>query len=709
MNSKRFLFHRLQDLSLNWKLGALLSLLVLLSITNFFILRNFQQRQITDATVINLAGRQRTLSQQIAFYATRLHNGDDRIVASLEATIQLCDESLASLEHGGSAVGFDTDILVPKTSEEILPVLQEARDFWTRYKSACVQLIEDPIHTQEAIDMIEQGSSEMLSRFNTLVGKYVEASNNDQARLSEVIFVLTLVNGIAVVLLFLFARRTIIKPVVGLVSYIEGLSIGEIETVDKPLGKDEIDSAFRASQQLATNLQQMSDFTQGISRGDLNVDYLPSSKHDELGHGLIDMRDNLKRIISDTNEVLGQAKEGVLTASIGLSEKQGAWRNLCYSVNDLLASVAQPVDTIERIHGQLAQGDLGARYHEEAKGVFLELATNINDAMEALTLILSSVKRHTSTIDSSSTEMMTAGEEIKVSTIEIASSIQEMSNGAQTQAQKVEESSGLVEKLVRSSHEIGTISSTVNNGAKEGVNNANHGNAMLKEINEEVTDVSEYSRNMVASMDVLLGHSDSVSRVLKVIDDIAKQTNLLALNAAIEAAQAGEAGRGFAVVSEEIRKLAEDSKKSTKEISALIASIKEDTTKAADVLSEMEGRIQASVRKSVEAAEVFAKISNTSQETLKSSEEISNAISSQVVDIKEVAAIIESIVVIAEETSAATEQVATSATETTAGVEHFMTQFQNLNAIAQELKHGVNRFTLAESTQTSEISDATMV
>ena len=151
--------------------------------------------------------------------------------------------------------------------------------------------------------------------------------------------------------------------------------------------------------------------------------------------------------------------------------------------------------------------------------------------------------------------MLSASEEMNTNTGEIASAIAQMSSGAQNQVSKVDESSNLVESILRSANDMGEQAEEINRAAQGGADSSDMGLKMVNKVGFSMKDIKAFANDTNESIKVLTERSKEITRVLGVITDIASQTNLLALNAAIEAAQAGDAGRGFAVVAEEIRKL----------------------------------------------------------------------------------------------------------------------------------------------------------
>lgn len=461
-------------------------------------------------------------------------------------------------------------------------------------------------------------------------------------------------------------------------------------------GDDELGQISKSVNLLMEELRKKSEFAESIGSGNLQVEFQVAGPNDELGTSLMAMRDNLSKSIEDMKSVVKRAgEEGDLSARIDISDQKGVWEEIAHLINNLLLSVYLPFNSISEIAKRMAVGDLSLRITDDTRGDIARLSENLNKGLENLNNLIEVISENTEGIKNSSLEMLTASEEMSINTGEIATAIGQMSTGAQNQVKQVDESSGLVEKIMKSSSDMEEQAKSIYTAAQIGEERSDVGLQRIKKVDYSMRDIAAFSEDTTKSFKVLAERSKEISRVLGVISDIASQTNLLALNAAIEAAQAGDAGRGFAVVAEEIRKLAEDSRTSAKEIERLVNDVQQDTTDAARVLEVMNESVRAGGEASEGASDAFKEIATSASQTRQLSESIVTATGDQIEDIKNVVGLTESVVVIAEQTAAGTEEVASSAFELSSGMTNYREKSEQLSEIATGLKDAVSKFKLS--------------
>ena len=321
-----------------------------------------------------------------------------------------------------------------------------------------------------------------------------------------------------------------------------------------------------------------------------------------------------------------------------------------------------------------------------------ELVDGVNTLMDILSKPIGVVQDLAHLVASSAEEMMAKGDQMNRNTQEMASAIQQMAEGAQQQAQQTDEVSKLVDGVLKAAGEMSTKSEIINNAAERGQESSSSGLVTIKKVVENMNEIQDSAKSTSESIVVLTQRSEEIASTLNVITDIASQTNLLALNAAIEAARAGDAGRGFAVVAEEIRKLAEDSRKSAIDIARVIREVQKDVTSASKAIESMDHSVTSGHSASKEAESVFESISVSSNETLVLSKEILNATGTQKEAMTNTVKSIEKIVVVSEETAAGTEQIATSSKELSGGMTEVGATSKDLADVANQLLESVAKF-----------------
>ena len=407
------------------------------------------------------------------------------------------------------------------------------------------------------------------------------------------------------------------------------------------------------------------------------------------------LKETLKDILAEVNEVVRQAgEEGNLNARLNNSGRQGTWKLLIDTVNMLLQSIAEPVLEFNSIITEMSKGDLSKRFEMKTNGDLKNMAESLNTAIGNLNSLLSNISENVNVVSDSARNTLSKSESMKSNTDEMASAISQMAKGAQDQAQKTDESSKLAEEVLASANDMESKSDIIYKAAEKGVASCENGLKIIKKLVTNMDGINESAGLTNESIKILTERAEEIGRTLNVITDIAAQTNLLALNAAIEAARAGEAGRGFAVVAEEIRKLAEDSRKSAVEIEKIVGDVQKDTQSASKAIETMTVSVKEGSSATKDAESIFEEIAESSSETLNFSGAIKEATVLQKASIDTVAKNIEQIVVVAEETAAGTEEIATSSQELNHGMQEVAVSSNQLTKIASDLKADISKFKL---------------
>jgi methyl-accepting chemotaxis protein len=208
--------------------------------------------------------------------------------------------------------------------------------------------------------------------------------------------------------------------------------------------------------------------------------------------------------------------------------------------------------------------------------------------------------------------MAEGAEQITSASAQVASSSQTLAQGASEQAASLEETSS-------SSEEITSMT-------RKNAENSQSAAAVMAEVDRRVTEGNRTLGEMVQSMQEITGSSDKISKIIKVIDEIAFQTNILALNAAVEAARAGEAGMGFAVVADEVRSLAQRSAQAAKDTAGLIEESIAKSNEGSQRLEHVAQVIRAITESAAKVKTLVDEVNLGSQEQARGIEHISKSI-----------------------------------------------------------------------------------
>ncbi|WP_390895379.1 methyl-accepting chemotaxis protein [Bacillus smithii] len=309
------------------------------------------------------------------------------------------------------------------------------------------------------------------------------------------------------------------------------------------------------------------------------------------------------------------------------------------------------------------------------------------------------LKRTISGVQSVSANLLTHSEkmakysfDVKEGAVQIATTMEDLSNGIQEQANSNQKLSSDMEKFMKMLMDSSLKGEEVKTKAEQMKELADQGRQKMNQSVEEMNHISITVNEALQLVEGLNKKTENISKLVNVIEDISEQTNLLALNAAIEAARAGESGRSFAVVAEEVRKLAEGVNHSVADITAIISEVQNETGKVVQALKAGYGTVEGGRQSIQSTGESFHQIYQSIERVFEQVEEMSTNLYDILDHTKDITSAIENIAAVSEESAAGIEQVTATAEESSSSIEQVANGIQQMEVEVQSLDEAIHHF-----------------
>ncbi|EMA6343708.1 methyl-accepting chemotaxis protein [Bacillus cytotoxicus] len=355
----------------------------------------------------------------------------------------------------------------------------------------------------------------------------------------------------------------------------------------------------------------------------------------------------------------------------------------------------KPLRKLEEAAHRAAEGDI-------RENVPLpKVDDEIKSLSVAFNMMLGNLRTMVNNIDTTFSYTNTQVQQIRKQTNEatkqaqvVSETLAEISSGAEQSAASIQTIVSTVDKTTSIASEVEEKAKQSDQLSSEMVQALGQSTQVFTSLIKGIQTLAKENEQSMHNVQKLEERMKQVEHIVSVVSEIASQTNLLALNASIEAARAGEHGRGFAVVAEEVRKLADESDSSARNISQLLCDMKNEVQQVATQMTEQVKSANEEAKRGEATELILKEMSESIMEVADATKKISGYMKEQVEHIHVTGTQTKAVAAIAEETSAGSQEVARVTMQQSKNMVAIDQLLEELEKQATELKQTIERFML---------------